>query len=175
MGPELLGRLVDEHAAALVLYARQWCAAPEDVVQDAFLKLVGQKPAPAEPVPWLYKVVRNAALSSARSPRRAPRPEPEAASRARAWFVPPEGAGLDAAAAATALQTLPAEQREVIVARLWGGLTFDQFAEVTGTPASTAHRCYLAGLSALRERLKVPCPKTKGRRWKAPLQPSIPR
>ena len=33
MGPELLGRLFDDHAAALVLYARQWCATPEDVVQ----------------------------------------------------------------------------------------------------------------------------------------------
>ena len=161
MGPDLLGRLVDEHAAALVLYARQWCAAPEDVVQDAFLKLVGQTPAPAEPLPWLYKVVRNAALSAARSARRRQRHEAEAAARAPAWFVPTECAGLDAAAAAAALKTLPAEQREVIVARLWGGLTFEQIAEVTGTPASTAHRWYLAGLSALRERLKVPCPKAK--------------
>ena len=40
MGPEQLGELVDRHAAALVLYARQWCACPEDVVQTAFLKLV---------------------------------------------------------------------------------------------------------------------------------------
>jgi len=37
MDPTFLGRLIDRHAAALVLYARQWCAAPEDVVQDAFL------------------------------------------------------------------------------------------------------------------------------------------
>ena len=40
MGPEGLVRLVDAHAAALVLYARQWCAVPEDIVQEAFLKLV---------------------------------------------------------------------------------------------------------------------------------------
>ena len=31
-----LGRLVDRHASALELYARQWCEAPEDVVQEAF-------------------------------------------------------------------------------------------------------------------------------------------
>ena len=61
VGPELLGRLVDENAAALVLYARQWCSAPEDVVQEAFLKLAAQKPAPDNPVAWLYRVVRNAA------------------------------------------------------------------------------------------------------------------
>ncbi|HMF13447.1 MAG TPA: sigma-70 family RNA polymerase sigma factor [Gemmataceae bacterium] len=161
MGPELLGRLVDEHAAALVLYARQWCAAPEDVVQDAFLKLVVLKPPPEEPVPWLFKVVRNGAISSTRSARRRQRHETEASSRLPAWFVPTEGAGLDVAAATTALQGLPEEQREIIVAHLWGGLTFEQIAELTGTPASTAHRWYLAGLSALRERLGEPCPKTK--------------
>jgi RNA polymerase sigma-70 factor (ECF subfamily) len=161
MGPELLGRLMDEHAAALVLYARQWCSAPEDVVQEALLKLVVQKPPPAEPVPWLYKVVRNAASSAARSARRRQRHEAEAAARVRTWFVPTEGAGLDAAAATAALQRLPEEQREIIVAHLWGGLTFEQIGELTGTSSSTAHRAYLAGLSTLRERLGVPCPKTK--------------
>ena len=158
MGPDLLGRLVDDHAAALVLYARQWCAAPEDVVQEAFLKLIVQKPPPAEPVPWLFTVVRNAAISVARSARRRQRHETEAASRVPAWFVPTEGAGLDAAAATAALQGLSEERREIIVAHLWGGLTFEQIAEVTGCSSSTAHRSYIAGLRALRERLRVPCP-----------------
>src|SRR5438309_2325962 len=70
MGPELLGRLLDQHASALVLYARQWCTAPEDVVQEAFLKLVAQPKPPASPVAWLYRVVRNGALSAARAARR---------------------------------------------------------------------------------------------------------
>ena len=34
MEPSQLGRLVEAHAAGLALYARQWCAAPEDVVQE---------------------------------------------------------------------------------------------------------------------------------------------
>jgi hypothetical protein len=37
MDPDLLGNLLDQHAAALELFARQWCDVPEDVVQDAFL------------------------------------------------------------------------------------------------------------------------------------------
>jgi RNA polymerase sigma-70 factor (ECF subfamily) len=158
MGPELLGRLVDEHAAALVLYARQWCAAPEDVVQEAFIKLARQRLPPAEAVPWLYRVVRNGALSSARAARRRNRHEAAAASRTPPWFVPAEGIGLDAQAAAAALQALPVEQREVIVAHLWGGLTFEQIAVVTGCSSSTAHRRYAAGINALRERLGVSCP-----------------
>src|SRR5947209_493854 len=158
MGPELLGRLVDEHAAALVLYARQWCAAAEDVVQDAFLKLVAQRPPPANVVPWLYRVVRNGAVSAARAERRRRRHEGAAAQRAPAWFAAAEATALDLAAATAALQRLPLEQREVVVAHLWGGLTFEQIAEVAGCSSSTAHRWYLAGLSALRERLRVPCP-----------------
>jgi RNA polymerase sigma-70 factor (ECF subfamily) len=158
MGPEFLGRLVDEHAAALVLYARQWCAAPEDVVQEAFLKLVGQKTPPPNLLPWLYRVVRNGALDASRSERRRRRRETVAAERAPAWLEAREFAGLDGEAAAAALQALPSEQREVIIAHLWGGLTFEQVAVVTGCSSSTAHRWYLAGLSALRERLNVTCP-----------------
>jgi RNA polymerase sigma-70 factor (ECF subfamily) len=158
MGPDLLGRLVDEHAAALALYARQWCAAPDDVVQEAFLKLVVQKKPPNNPVPWLYRVVRNAALSAARSARRRRHHESAAGGRTQAWFQVSEGAGLDHEAAAAALQALPPEQREVIVAHLWGGLTFEQVAELVGASSSTVHRWYIAGLSALRERLGVSCP-----------------
>src|SRR5262245_36133610 len=97
MGPDELGRLVDQHAAALTLYARQWCSAPEDVVQEAFLKLVVQRSPPEQPVAWLHKVVRNTALSLGRAARRRSRHEAEAATRIPTWFVPTEGAGLDAA------------------------------------------------------------------------------
>ncbi len=48
-GPELLTRLLDEHGAALVLYAQQWCTAPEDVVQEAFVRLMCQRPVPRKP------------------------------------------------------------------------------------------------------------------------------
>jgi RNA polymerase sigma-70 factor (ECF subfamily) len=157
MGPELLGRLVDQHAAALVLYARQWCAAPEDVVQEAFLKLVRQRPPPDNPAAWLYRVVRNAAVSAARTARRRQRYEAAAAAQAPAWFDDAGADGLDAETAAEALQALPPDEREVIVAHLWGGLTFEQIAELAGCSASTAHRRYAAGLAALRERLAIPC------------------
>jgi RNA polymerase sigma factor (sigma-70 family) len=158
MGPEVLGRLVDQHAPALILYARQWCAGAEDVVQEAFLKLVAQKPPPARVLPWLYRVVRNAAISAGRAERRRRRHETAAAARTPAWFAAVDATALDVAAATQALQALPLGQREIIVAHLWGGLTFEQIAEVTGCSSSTAHRGYIAGLTALRERLRVPCP-----------------
>jgi RNA polymerase sigma-70 factor (ECF subfamily) len=158
MGPELLGRLVDAHAAALVLYARQWCSIPEDIVQEAFLKLATQAKPPEHPVAWLYCVVRNAAISAGRACQRRLKHESRAAAQTPTWFIPAENAGLDGETATAALRDLPVIQREVIVAHIWGGLTFEQIASLTGTSASTAYRWYVAGLSVLRERLGVPCP-----------------
>jgi RNA polymerase sigma-70 factor (ECF subfamily) len=157
MRPDDFVRLVDDHGPALVLYARQWCHAPEDVVQEAFLKLAALREPPRAVVSWLYRVVRNAALDAAKGSRRRRRRE-SAAARPVRWFVEPEIDGLDAAAAVAALQRLPALEREAIVARLWGGLSFEQIAEVAGCSASTAFRRYSAGLDALRQELGVSCP-----------------
>lgn len=159
MDPEHLGFLIDRHSAALVLFARQWCAAPEDVVQEAFIKLVRQKPPPRQPAAWLYATVRNGAISQGRSERRRHNHENRAAERAPGWFAPPDDpARLDAEAAALALAELPIDQREAIVAHLWGGLTFEQIAEMTGGSAATVWRRYTAGLNRLREKLGTPCP-----------------
>ena len=70
MGPHEVTRLIDSHAAPLILYARQWSDAAEDVVQDAFVKLVSQTRPPGDPVAWLYRVVRNGALDGAKLARR---------------------------------------------------------------------------------------------------------
>jgi RNA polymerase sigma factor (sigma-70 family) len=156
--PAILGALLDRHAAALTLYARQWCAAPEDVVQEAFLHLLKQRQMPDNPAAWLYRAVRNAAISAARSEQRRQRRESKKAEEATAWFQPSEDTGLDAAAAADALRELPPEQREAIIAHLWGGLSFAEIGELMDTSASTAHRTYGAGLAALRTLLGVPCP-----------------
>jgi RNA polymerase sigma-70 factor (ECF subfamily) len=150
-------RLLDSHGPSLLLYARQWCDAPEDVVQEAFLKLVALRQPPRAVVPWLYRVVRNTAIDVGKATRRRKRRE-SATARPVRWFVEPEVEGLDAAAAVAALQHLPVEEREVIVARLWGGLSFEQIAEVAGCSASTSFRRYGAGLDALRKELGVPCP-----------------
>src|SRR5262245_11265688 len=84
--PELLGHLFDEHASALVLYARQWSGRPEDIVQDAFVALARQRRRPDRVLPWLYRVVRNASIAEARSDRR--RREREAlASGTEGWFA----------------------------------------------------------------------------------------
>ena len=154
-----LARLLDRHGPALVLFARQWCAAAEDVVQEAFVQLAAQRPPPEDPIGWLYRVVRNGAINQLRSADRRTRHETAAAARREPWFCTSPDDRLDAAAAAESLTHLPIDQREVIVARLWGSLSFDEIARLTGSSTTTVHRLYHRGLEALRERLGVPCHK----------------
>jgi RNA polymerase sigma-70 factor (ECF subfamily) len=160
VGPEMLRQLLDAHAAALVLYARQWCQAPEDVLQDVFLALMRAPAAPDNPVGWLYRAVRNKALNAARADRRRARHEATAAEHGAPWLVASEGDRLDAASAAAALAELPADEREVIVARLWGSLAFEEIAKLGGTSLSTAYRRYQQGIATLREKLEGICPST---------------
>jgi RNA polymerase sigma factor (sigma-70 family) len=148
-----LAELIHRHAAALTLYARQWTRAPEDVVQAAFGKLAGLRHPPDDPAAWLFRAVRHAAIDAGKAERRRSRRE-QAAAKPEGWFAPSDQ--LDAAAAVAALDALPPEQREVIVARLWGGRTLEEVAALAGCSVSTAHRRYEAGIQAIRERLEGP-------------------
>jgi RNA polymerase sigma-70 factor (ECF subfamily) len=161
IAPEELGRLYREHAAALRLYVRLWPGADEDLVHDAFVKLAQQSPAPEQALAWLYRVVRNGALAAGRGEARRRRRQKQASAH-EAWFAAPED-HIDARDATRLLAELPPEQREVVVARIWGRLTFEETARLVGCSLPTAHRRYQAGLASLRERLDAswtPTPKT---------------
>jgi RNA polymerase sigma-70 factor (ECF subfamily) len=153
-----IAELIASHSSALALFARQWCDSPEDAVQDAFCKLVRLSAPPDDPVAWLFRVVRTTAIDLGRSARRRAKREAVSAKPER-WFAEREVEGLDAETAVAALESLSDEQREVIVARLWGGMTLEQIASVAGCSLTTAHRRFEAGIAALRERLGVACPK----------------
>jgi RNA polymerase sigma factor (sigma-70 family) len=167
MDSEHLGTLIDRHAAALELYARQWCDEAEDVVQEVFVRLAGLGTPPVNAVGWLFRAVRNGAINAGIKRKRRLRHEAKVGERARGWFREDDSGqasgAVDSESAQVALSTLPLEQREVIVAHLWGGLTFEQVAELSGSSASTAHRVYQTGMNALRERLGVTCRENKTR------------
>ncbi len=153
VGPEVLESLLEAHGAALELFAAQWSDTPDDCVQEAFIELARQAQSPDRILAWLYRVVRNRAISHARSAGRRRKYEAAAASQMALWFEPSAGSSLDAKAATAALLELSPQHREVIVARIWGALSFEQIAELVGSSVSTAHRRYFEGLAHLRERL----------------------
>lgn len=161
VGAELLGSLIDQHAAALELYAGQWCGCPEDVLQEVLIDLARSDRRPENPVAWLYRAVRFRAINAGRARRRRRRHEARAALDRPAVLVPPSGETLDARQVAAAVDALPDEEREVVVARLWGELSFREIGEVTGTSESTAHRRYRSALMRLREKVSPSCTNPK--------------
>ena len=151
-----IAELVDRHAAALELYAAHWTDAPEDCVQEAFVELARQLQRPGHVVAWLYQVVRNRAHNAARSARRRTHHEQLAALRnanqQTCEFVAEETTSLPEALAA-----LETEQREIVVLRIWSGLTWQQIADLTNTSSSGAQRQYVAALGNLRKHLEPSC------------------
>ena len=142
----------DEHGGSLLLFARQWGASrsdAEDILQDAFVRFWKHRRRVSDPAAYLFRSVRNAALNQLRAQ----------ASRRRRHLIAADPASVAAptvrdgellAAIETALGKLPVEQREVLVMKIWGGLTFEVIATVAGIPSNTAASRYRYALAALR-------------------------
>jgi RNA polymerase sigma factor (sigma-70 family) len=151
---EQFADVVRELSAPLVLYARQLCRHPEDVVQEALLSLRTERVAPTNTRTWLFRVVRHRALNNLRGEERRRKYETEFGRERVAWFES-STSSLDVREAVAALEALPSEERETIVARLWGGLTLGEIATLTNTSLATAQRRYVRGLEKMRESLQV--------------------
>jgi len=155
--PELLAQLIDAHAAALELFAAQWSKAPADVVQEAFVELARQSKRPDNIAAWLYRVVRHRAYDDRRAESRRRRRETIPAAENEPWFRPTSAGQIVPQDATEVLRELPDELREVVVARIWCGLTFEQIGEITQTSAATVFRRHREALSLLRSRLGIAC------------------
>jgi RNA polymerase sigma-70 factor (ECF subfamily) len=158
---ERLAQRVMDRAAGLALYARQWladdAASAEDVVQEALTSLLAQHPPPRDPIAWMYRAVRNAAIDQSRSASRRRRREQRVAESRREWFEPRDDALIDAKIAAAALADLPPASREIVVLRIWSDLGFAQIADVMQMSLSSVHDKYVAALRQMRGALEKPC------------------
>ena len=151
-----------ELAPKLLLFARQWVASPadaEDVVQAAFVKFWQHQPmAQPEHYPLLYSTVRTCALdfrrSSERRIRREANPDAGVVREDSPFFDHAVEQREDAALIELALRELPIEQREVVVLRVWGGLTFAEIAAALDQSINTISSRYRYALQALRRDLK---------------------
>jgi RNA polymerase sigma-70 factor (ECF subfamily) len=153
-----------ELAPRLLLFARQWCAEAadaEDVVQTAFVKFWKRQPdGRREHWPLLYATVRTTALDLLRGTERRGRreadPAVEVLREGTVYFDATVEQREEAALVERALRTLPPEQREVVVLRVWGGLTFSEIAATLGANINTIAARHRYGLEALRRQLQPP-------------------
>jgi RNA polymerase sigma-70 factor (ECF subfamily) len=125
-------------------------ATAEDVVHGVFVKLLNGGAVSADmPAAYLYRAVRNQALNTRRNGRR------EAQLGEASLCFTHRGRNREAALALQhALGELPEEQREVVVMRIWAGMTLEEVAAATEVPLSTASSRYRYALEKLREALQ---------------------
>lgn len=144
----------------LLLCARQWTrslADAEDVVQEAFVRFWRhQRKLPGNPMALLVTSVRRAALDLARRESRRAAREDRAdggLENREPVFALPIEADDRREAVETALRRVPGEQREVLVLKIWGELTFEEIAAQLDIPPNTAASRYRYALAALRREL----------------------
>lgn len=145
--------LYEAQAAALVLYGRALGLShgeAEDVVQDVFRELLRRDEAPRQPGHYLIRAFRNRALNHRRSLWRRLAREFES----RRWFEPEPGESPQERAAMKCLASLPPEQCEVIVLKLWHRHTFEEIGDLLDLSPNTAAGRYRYGLEKLRACLR---------------------
>jgi RNA polymerase sigma-70 factor (ECF subfamily) len=155
----------EAHGPRLLLCARQWTrslADAEDVLQEAFVRYWRhQRQLPGDPQALLITSIRRAALDHARRESRRIMREEKADGGLEDrgdWFESQPGDDAERRREIeAALQCLPAEQREVLVLKIWNGLTFEQIARTLDIPPNTAASRYRYALAALRKELKPVC------------------
>lgn len=156
---------IEAHGPRLLLCARQWTrslADAEDVLQEAFVRYWRhQRQLPGDPQALLVTSIRRAAIDLARrESRRTAREEFAGAGgeQQETLFEKLPGEGDERRQEIeAALRRLPAEQREVLVLKIWQELTFEQIAEALDIPPNTAASRYRYALTALRKQLEPLC------------------
>jgi RNA polymerase sigma factor (sigma-70 family) len=151
---------LDEHGPALLLLARQYVPDPadaEDVVQEAFVHFWRARHRAEDARSYLFACVRTCALEWLRGRKRRGRREEIAArpdlDRRSPLFESALFQDERRRAVESALAVLPAEQREVIVLKVWAGLSFAEIARALDVPANTAASRYRYALERLRRQL----------------------
>jgi RNA polymerase sigma-70 factor, ECF subfamily len=149
------------HGAKLLLCARQWtrsAADAEDVLQEAFIRFwKNQRALRGDPLALVLTSIRRAAFDLARrDQRRQAREHAAQAPEEVSWFEPLPEHDDRRVVIEEALRRLPAEQRQVLVLRIWGECSFEAIAQQLGIPANTAASRYRYALAALRKELVSP-------------------
>jgi RNA polymerase sigma factor (sigma-70 family) len=137
-----------------VLYARQWVGSrqtsdAEDAAQEGFVRFWKSRERADDPLAYLYTCVRSAAIDQHRQGVRRNARDAIACEHRTGWFEGSSDSVGNAIDVQDALAELPDEQREIVVLKIWGGLTFAQIARVEAISANTAASRYRYAIEKL--------------------------
>jgi len=152
-------KMYQEHADSLYLFARRQLNGSgdaEDVLHDVFLSAWEQIQEGRDIQPsWLYSRIRFRSIDLVRRDKRRRKRESDfVEGHTEALFDASVAKQDDVMHLQAALALLPPEQEEVLIMKLWGGLTYEQIGEITQTSANTAASRYRYGLEALKKELE---------------------
>jgi RNA polymerase sigma-70 factor (ECF subfamily) len=121
-----------------------------DVLQDALVE-AWKRHGTGEPPPeeLVFATIRRRSIDLARRMDRRERREQQAS-----WFDAGQGEVPLDAELEQAVKALPPIYREVVVLKVWSGLTFQQVADTLGVPLNTAASRYRYAIDHLRAALK---------------------
>ena len=138
-----------------MLYARQWSPdqQAEDIVQDAFIKLLKQRTCLDNVRAWLFRVVRNASISMARRLQRREAGQKSVCCESL-WFESGCDDLIDARLAQDVLQTLESHLREIVMLRIWGQMTLKEISQVVNKSIPWVHHEYKIALETIRKKLE---------------------
>lgn len=150
------GVLYDRYAPGLFFFAHSFledAALAEDVVQEAFLRLLDLSPEGLEDSVrgLLYTILRNLARDEVRKRRTRLRSYPSLA--AADADDPPPTTSEHLEALSRALHALPPEQRETVLLKAYGQLTFGEIADHLRVPEATVKSRYRYGLEKMAQLL----------------------
>ena len=154
----------EAYGAELMLYARQWSSdqQAEDIVQDAFIKLLKQRRQPGNVRAWLFRVVRNECISKVRSIQQRQKADQKIMESEVVWFEPRSSDLIDANLAQNILQTLPVHLREIVILRIWGQMSLKEIAQIMDKSIPMIHKDYKKALEMIRKDLeRLSCTKKK--------------
>jgi len=155
--PEQLAICIDKWAGPLRAWLRRRCPNPDDIVQEAFCKLAQQSRTPERIAPWLFLVATNLVREESRRTKR--RQQRESVVAKTENHISSASQSLEDAELRNAVETLPEELREIVIARVWGELTLAEISKITGHSIATTHRRYEQALNQLRSQLSEKPPQ----------------
>jgi RNA polymerase sigma-70 factor, ECF subfamily len=154
----LLEEIALHDGRTLLAYARSVTGNIEDAddaLQEAFANLAGRRLTGIDNLrAYLFRAVRNAAYNGMRERARRIRRQEMVVAEVCPVFQESAARREEVEALEEALQLLSSQQREVVILKVWGRLSFSDVAAVVGVPRDTAAARYRYAIEALRRHMR---------------------
>lgn len=143
-----LGQLLDSQWPILITWIGGERTEAEDIVQQAFIKLAQEDPVPDNCRAWLFTVAKRLAINQQISSQRR-----QVREKSLACIQPNDQAARSTTKfeVADLLNQLDSQEREVVIAKIWGGLTLAEIGSAIGVSTASVWRIYQTAVVHLKE------------------------